>query len=269
MILSRAPTTPVKRPIRKNAQVVKPPYMTAAKEHDQRWTGTISDYSRSETKLTGGQVETVYSNYQFSPHLSEESIWHPMRKGGFTYYSSPAYQSSVSLQSGSPFDFNDFQQSKSTGITYSGGISLGFAGVKGGFTDSTAVGTRTFRDINGDSYPDIITAHGGNLTALLGGREGFQGGLSYAGGFSSINETMNTTVTAGASVVPGGKLENLIYSPKSVPLTTTVLADYEGGTIGSVGINGTETITDSHIELIDINGDGLPDHIQSSNGGEL
>jgi hypothetical protein len=251
----------------KNAQVVKPPYMTAAKEHDQRWTGTISDYSRSETKLTGGQVETVYSNYQFSPHLSEESIWHPMRKGGFTYYSSPAYQSSVSLQSGSPFDFNDFQQSKSTGITYSGGISLGFAGVKGGFTDSTAVGTRTFRDINGDSYPDIITAHGGNLTALLGGREGFQGGLSYAGGFSSINETMNTTVTAGASVVPGGKLENLIYSPKSVPLTTTVLADYEGGTIGSVGINGTETITDSHIELIDINGDGLPDHIQSSNGG--
>jgi RHS repeat-associated protein len=127
------------------------------------------------------------------------------------------------------------------------GATVVGAGVNFGATNSDL----DFFDFNGDRLPDSI-ANG--RVRLNTGRGGFEGAMSVPGGFGTIREVAHRSIRFKVGV--NGKL---IDRTDSEGNTSSLVST--GFNVGlDYGLSGT------HIDSVDINGDGLPDQVRQKPG---
>ncbi|MDC7220202.1 MAG: SpvB/TcaC N-terminal domain-containing protein [Spirochaetales bacterium] len=274
------------------ADVLDPPYMVAASLNEEEeelddettttvisveaegfesyeltmdtWIGSKSDYSASNTYLNDDGIAVIdYTDYEFAPYITNDNIWHPMRVNGPSFYYSEAYKgtSDDSEDNGAPFTMGKISQSTSEGISVSGGVSIAGIGLSLSYTSGDSHGYKNFMDINGDRYPDIITMSGGDLSAFYGSANGFTGGNVYESSFSKLNYFENETNTYSSSITAGGSNEDTKYSDEGRPKQVTPVLNSQSDNV-SLSLNVSQTDTTQKNGLMDINGDGLPDHVK-------
>jgi len=118
-----------------------------------------------------------------------------------------------------------------------------------------------FQDLNGDRFPDVISSSGGvQYTRAVGGLEGARRG----GGAGSARSADNAT--AGASTDGAGNIARAIAAARGHVIGDGKKSGETGqqgmdmsplGFSANIGVGSSDT---DH-ELIDINGDGLPDKV--------
>ena len=147
--------------------------------------------------------------------------------------------------------------------SYSVNASVG-VGASTGYSESQL----DFQDLNGDRFPDLVGQNGVQYTAMAGGLTGSMKSTAQKSGDCSPNgssvarNSCNTSFSVSSSGVSsmaaaiGNALGNVNPSGKASASTGT-----NGPTEPSFGINGGKGTSDAHSELIDINGDGLPDQV--------
>ncbi len=114
-----------------------------------------------------------------------------------------------------------------------------------------------FLDLNGDRYPDIVGGGSVQPTLSNGGLEDARLGVGAFGRVrESQSETFNVTLGATTQALRSsstGKLLGIFPEMKGYNL--------------SAGVSGGHGEFTSKWDLVDINGDGLPDYVRPSNGG--
>ena len=132
----------------------------------------------------------------------------------------------------------------SVGVGYVGGVALSFG---------HAIGQLDFMDMNGDRYPDQLRK---DATRFSNGATGFGGTESIPAGFGDLRKTeqRNLSLSLGQ-----GWLVNKITPESAVGRLAQFLP--------SIGAHGG--ISSTQVDFIDVNGDGLPDHVRRTPGGSL
>ena len=237
------------------------------------WMGSVSSYSTSYVSLnSSGMAEPVYREYEFAPYFSDDGRWHPMRKGGLQYYTSPVVQPSTT---GGGSSLGEFRESRTEGSSVTGGVTL-VVGISGGKGDSDTYTTRNLMDMNGDRLPDLIKLDNGDAVSVkLGTGSGFGATDYFENSFSYLNSSNSESYNFGASMAPGG--QETVRDADGGPLFEMVKPpsdpesiDSSGmGVGGSVSLNGGYSTTQANIDIMDMNGDGLPDHISRDGRGSL
>jgi RHS repeat-associated protein len=115
-----------------------------------------------------------------------------------------------------------------------------------------------FFDVNGDRFPDSVTRTG---VAYNDGAGAFGARNLFDLGFGDLRSTTNASLQAGVSVGADGQSINETETDGTTrKLSTTVSL---GGSV-DYGVNSTR------IDFVDVNGDGLPDHVaESPSDGKL
>jgi len=152
---------------------------------------------------------------------------------------------------------------QSTGLNTSQGAGILVAGVQGsnGDTDTQI----ELLDFNGDRYPDQVTPGGVHLND---GRTGFKP-QKYAvpGSFRSIHNW-----NAGFNVGVGTVVNGIGSDGKTLAQTLTSLANGGGSILDllvvSFSAGFAEGTSTTRTDLIDINGDGLPDVVHQDSGND-
>jgi len=124
-------------------------------------------------------------------------------------------------------------------------VSLGL-GVSAAKTDSTSVSICDYRDMNADRFPDIVCNGGVQYSTMLGGLEsGRRSTLSHS---DKIRKTTSDSKNVGFG---GGTFPLMTAKKNSKNL------------MASLGFSGnvTDARSDTNFDLMDINGDGLPDRL--------
>jgi RHS repeat-associated protein len=111
------------------------------------------------------------------------------------------------------------------------------AGIGGGFNIGEENISRAFMDVNGDGIPDAIASDG---TAFFGQRDSGYVGASVPG-FDTVSHSLTTTISLGG-------------------------AAHFFGELGAAGFDFTWNNSTADHDLIDIDGDGLPDSVQGGSG---
>lgn len=227
--------------------------------------GGVSSYTDSGFDDNGNPVNTSY----WFASLIEGDMLHADRKGGDTYYNIPRGSSPVS---GGRIGKISAGRSESTDIN--GSVPVVFADL--GFSKNSGVSWQSQRlmDINGDRYPDLIV-----YPQAKEGSRGFSVAPGTGAGFSDVYGTSspvkhlsysrNTTYAFGA--YPGSGIGAVAqrFSPEGEAEETSVSAPDKssGGSLGLSGFNGTAGSSVKTEDFIDINGDGLPDHVRREGSG--
>jgi RHS repeat-associated protein len=136
-----------------------------------------------------------------------------------------------------------------------GNISLLVFGV--GRSDGTSFTDIDFLDFNGDGYPDVVGAGSVQATLPNGALEGRR---IDVGAFAKVRqaEVESDNVTLGAttsSLRAGADLFGLNIASEMAPFNV------------GAGVSASKGTTTAQWDLIDINGDGLPDYVQRSGSG--
>jgi hypothetical protein len=140
-------------------------------------------------------------------------------------------------------------------------ISLLFFGT--GTSNGTSGSDIDFLDFNGDGYPDVVG--GGSVQATL--PNGALGGQRIA--LASPSQVRNATVESD-NVTLGATTSALRATAGMFGLdTASEQAPYNLGFSGGVGTSASHGTTMAQWDLIDINGDGLPDFVQQNGSGGL
>jgi RHS repeat-associated protein len=152
--------------------------------------------------------------------------------------------------------------SKVSSVSFTAGASAGGIGGSASISNSTSRTLTDFMDMNGDHYPDVV---GEQLIQYTTAR----GGLSNrTTGGGQIQETGSNTT--GVSLTGSGSIPTAIFrnTPSGEQHTDAGSAQTNAGSAkfsvsGNLGVvNGTNR---SNFSYLDMNGDGLPDRVNSSN----
>jgi RHS repeat-associated protein len=111
-------------------------------------------------------------------------------------------------------------------------------------------------DLNGDRYPDSVTS---GAISYNDGRTGFSARQGIDMGFDDVRSTENASLRFGIDLSSDNKLINLASS-KSKTSRTVATAAISGST--DYGVSSTR------VDFIDVNGDGLVDHVKQSPGDD-
>jgi translation initiation factor 2 beta subunit (eIF-2beta)/eIF-5 len=151
----------------------------------------------------------------------------------------------------------------SVNINFNAGFGL--VGFGGSINLGTTKTYNDFFDINGDRYPDQILFPIGSssLSAIYNTNGGFTGLGSMPGAFPDLRS--RTNITFGTGMTPGaiGSFIKQVIAANGDPEATTV--DKTGFSF-TPGFNMTLGQSASDTDMMDINGDGLPDHVKRTPG---
>jgi hypothetical protein len=137
------------------------------------------------------------------------------------------------------------------------GLGLG-AGYNTGESDSE----QDFMDMNGDRLPDAVYLDGSRLnngTVIAGNKDGHLFG-KFGGSSREMRIVVNQTLRFGLELSDDNQLVN--QSDSDGKSSKFIMTGFNAGV--DYGFSAT------HVEVVDINGDGLPDHIKrdSSSSGD-
>ncbi len=222
----------------------------------ESWIGNISTY-QEQTMDDAGRAAGV--TYAYAAFMDGQTV-HPGRNGGEAYYRLP-----LDASGGGTGSLAFIRSGKSTAVDVNGGFNLGFFGGNITFNSGTTWETQGLFDLNGDRYPDLVdfkSASNGGFHVRPGTGSGFGPEQDYSTPFSCVSVNANHAYGFGASIgVSTGGIQAR-YPLDNQPYFTTVAG---GG--GSGGINGTLGSSYQTEGFFDMNGDGLPDHVQREGTG--
>jgi RHS repeat-associated protein len=224
------------------------------------WVGPVSSYSMPTLDDTGATRNTTYS---FAATIHSDTL-HPRRNGGDAYYRIPRDGGSAS--SGS---LAEFRASSHGSTDVSGGVGIAGLGVNVGTNFGESWQYVGLMDLNGDRYPDLITykpdqGGSGSFWVMPGTGGGFGNEISFSSPISHLAVYENSTLSFGASASSTNGGVSTVYDADGGPVFTFVETPDEsfGG-----GVNATISSSYQKEGFFDVNGDGLPDHLQRSGSG--
>ena len=227
----------------------------------EAWIGSISAYSES---TLDEQYLPVTEERKFAAFIAGDRL-HPSRNGGDAYYRIPR-------NAGAAGKLASIRNSRSKATDLSGGVSV--LGLGGDFSSckGESWAYRALLDLNGDRYPDAVRladdAGSTSLRVSPGTGQGFAPEQAYSSSFSSLGRYENKSLGFGASLGSSSGATKLQYLASGKVYRTTVQeAKAEFGV--SLGVNGTLASAIQTEGLLDLNGDGLPDHLSRSGSGDF
>ncbi len=222
------------------------------------WIGGDSVYAEGSFDIDGNP-ESV--DYTFAPFIDGD-LMHPTRASGDTYHRIPRYAGG--LAGGS---LSDFQSSKARTDNINGGVT--FAGFGANFSRSTGTSWqyRSLMDFNGDRYPDLLSINPGrdgasSFSMTPGTGSGFGTRRTIGTRFSHLTRSRNETLGFGGSI-SGAAVGLTMRFGTSSDVKGTGVTEAEP----SLGANGTLGSSIQVQNLTDLNGDGLPDHVNRGGTG--
>ena len=229
----------------------------------EAWIGSVSAYAEA---ALDEEYRPLTEERKFASFIAGNRL-HPSRNGGDAYYRIPR---SGTAGDGGELSFLRTSRSKATDVN--AGVSL--LGLGGNFSHSegTSWQYRALLDLDGDRYPDAVEladdAGGSSIRVSPGTGRGFAAAYSVSSPFSVLSRYENESFGFGASVgSSAGATKQQIRSTGKVSSTTVQEPQAEGGI--SLGANGTVASAVQTVGLLDVNGDGLPDHLQRNGSGDF
>lgn len=144
-------------------------------------------------------------------------------------------------------------------LSLTGSVSVGIGSLGGSIATGDCTGDLDYLDMNGDGFPDVVGSGGIQYTAPTGALGATTGGLPDG----SVRSTHQVTGNAGA-----GSAARTITTGQgnaAPPGHTVANTAQSGNDMPPLGIGGDLSTgkSDTSFDLIDINGDGLPDRVYS------
>ncbi|MEV0618191.1 SpvB/TcaC N-terminal domain-containing protein [Nonomuraea sp. NPDC050404] len=147
--------------------------------------------------------------------------------------------------------------SRSRQISLTGGVGGGVGSVGGSIADGTSTGELDYLDMNGDSFPDVVGTEGIQYTDPSGVLGATRGDLPGDGVRSSRNVVGNARAGSAARTITTGRGQ---AAPTGSGSASTSKSGNDMPPLGIGGSLGSGT-SDAESDLLDINGDGLPDRV--------
>ncbi len=146
------------------------------------------------------------------------------------------------------------------------GFDIGGIGVNGGVSkaNSTASSLLEFKDMNGDRFPDVIAkSRPVQFSPMTGGLE-----AEFRPDAPDVNpqETSMETVSFSVGGSYAKAVGNVLGDGAPKPAVTTMPSGENGQLMASLGVSGdiSKGSSDVQYDLVDINGDGLPDRVSAA-----
>ncbi|MFF0271703.1 hypothetical protein, partial [Kribbella sp. NPDC004536] len=158
------------------------------------------------------------------------------------------------------------RKAKSNGPSVTGDVDAGFS-LGGSASAGDSAATQDFMDMNGDGFPDVVTPNGIQYTDPTGGlghtelnAAGLPGIPDSSAGVtarSSHNRSGNASGGAAARTIVNGKGK---AAPDGKSSANTAQSGNSMPPLGASGHLG-QSQSDTSFDLIDVNGDNLPDRV--------
>ena len=192
---------------------------------------------------------------------------HPSRNGGDAYYRIP--------RSGAPAEAGELsfiRNSRSKATDASGGVSLLGLGTDFSSCSGESWQYRVLLDVDGDRFPDAVRladdAGSTSIRVSPGTGTGFATERGYSSPFKYLNRYENQAFGFGASLGSSSGATKQQYR-SSGKVSSTTVQEVQASASLSLGANGTLASAVQTHGLLDVNGDGLPDHLQRSGSGDF
>ncbi len=230
------------------------------------WIGPVSSYAIPSLDDNGVPLSR---EFRFAAFIRDDRL-HPRRNGGDAYY---RIIRGGGAGAGQPGSLPGIRASSTESTDVNGGITLGIGSVSLGGNFSSNSGTswqwRGLMDLDGDRYPDLVTFDpsqngSGSFTVTPGTGRGFGDASARSSPFSHLAKYENRVFGFGASAgANSGGTDGRNDSTGKQVSSTVKQADPSAN--GSM--NGTAGSCYQTEGFFDINGDGLPDHLQRLGSG--
>ena len=146
---------------------------------------------------------------------------------------------------------------RSEQISLTGGAGGSVGSVGGSIATGDSTGQVDFVDMNGDGFPDVVTTGGIQYTDPIGGLGDTRGTLPDGAVRRSANVSCNANAGSAARTIATGR--GHAGPPGHVPANTAE----SGNDMPPLGVGGSigGSSSDGQFDLLDVNGDGLPDRV--------
>ncbi|MCG8570174.1 MAG: hypothetical protein MJB14_08545, partial [Spirochaetes bacterium] len=233
------------------------------------WHGTDSSYQDGGFDENGNQLK-VSKNYisYVGKDSSGQIVFCPSQVGGDTINQLPALQSeSIGLDK-----VNFLSNSFTAGINTGGGVTLKGKVVSGGlsvtYNKGFSISYKDLMDINGDRYPDQLHMPlGSSSLDVIYNKDGggFASHDSVGGLFKNLRQLDNSTLSFGTSCGASAVTSETIPSADAESVKMKVNKGPSWG--GSISFGGG--YSRKVIDFMDINGDGLADHVMRNDSATI
>jgi RHS repeat-associated protein len=149
--------------------------------------------------------------------------------------------------------------SRSQQVSLSGGVSGGIGNLGGSIATGDSTGEIDFIDMNGDRFPDVVSSGGVQYTDPTGALGATRGPVPDGAVRRTTNSAGNASAGSAAKTITTGK------GYGSPPGTTTANDADSGNDMPPLGVGGSlgASSSTSQFDLLDVNGDDLPDRVYS------
>ncbi|GAB3001725.1 SpvB/TcaC N-terminal domain-containing protein [Saccharothrix stipae] len=160
-----------------------------------------------------------------------------------------------------PSDFADAtavpRLSRSEQISLTGGVGGGVGSIGGSVATGDSSGEVDFIDMNGDQFPDVVGSGGIQYSDMVGGLGATKGSLPDGAVRRSENVSGNASAGSAARTIGTGRGH---ATPPGHAAANTSQSGNDMPPLG-VGLNLGGSTSDSRFDLLDVNGDDLPDRV--------
>ncbi|HEX6686864.1 MAG TPA: SpvB/TcaC N-terminal domain-containing protein [Candidatus Limnocylindrales bacterium] len=151
------------------------------------------------------------------------------------------------------------RMSRSQQVSLTGGIGLPVGSVGGSVATGDSTGQLDYLDLNGDMFPDAVGANGIQYSEMFGGLGATRGVLPDGAVRKSSNVSGNANAGSAARTLSTGRGN---AAPTAQSPANTSRSGNDMPPLGVGGGLGTST-SDGTFDLLDVNGDGLPDRVHA------
>jgi hypothetical protein len=149
--------------------------------------------------------------------------------------------------------------SRSEQISLTGTVGGGIGNLGGSIATGDSTGEVDFLDLNGDLFPDVVGAGGIQYTDPSGALGDTRGTLPDGAVRRTSNQTGNASAGSAARTISTGR------GHTTPPGHSTANTAEAGNDLPPLGVGGSlgGSRADTGFDLLDLNGDGLPDRVYS------
>ncbi|MEV4482529.1 SpvB/TcaC N-terminal domain-containing protein [Micromonospora coxensis] len=146
---------------------------------------------------------------------------------------------------------------RSQQVSLTGSIGGGVGSLGGSLATGDSTGQVDFLDLNGDQYPDVVGAGAVQYTDPNGALGATRGTLPDGAVRRSTNVSGNASAGSAARTISTGRGHD------SPPGTSAATSAQSGNDMPPLGVGGSfgGTKSDGDFDLLDVNGDSLPDRV--------